>query len=66
MYGHIPKRAMLKDRTQYNNKIEIPTIRQIHIPQPRINRHNVKIVVAQIQYQVNGQTSITDTTRLGV
>ena len=50
----------------YDSKIEILTIRQIHIPQPRSDGHNYTGAMTQIQYQhdqVNGQPNITDTSR---
>ena len=44
-----------------NGKIEIPTIGQIHIPQPIIEGHNYKIGATRIQYQVNNQPNTTYT-----
>ena len=46
--------------------IEIPTLRKIHIAQPRIDGHNYKIGVTPIQYQVIGHRKSQTPNRLGV
>ena len=48
-----------------SKQIEMLTMRQIHIPQPKIVGPNYTIGVTQIKYQVNGQPNIAGPNRLG-